>query len=97
MQLSKDALDVGYALREHEGSDVVGVGPDTATLIGLDRIAGKSGDALRAALDELESCGLIRISYCIGTLRPGIPKELRDIAGVSILEPLQAMFDEMGI
>lgn len=97
MDLSHDALDIGYAVREHEGADVKGVGPDTATLITLERVVGKEPAAIRAALDELERYGLFRISYCIGTKRPGVPSELRDIAGVSILEPMQQMFDDMGL
>jgi hypothetical protein len=97
MNLSHDALDVAYALRMVEGSDVVGVGPDIATLVQLDKVAGKSGSDIRIALNELQTCGLIRISGCIGTPREGVPKELRDVAKVSILEPLQQMFDEMGL
>lgn len=97
MYLSDDALDIGYAVRLHEGADVKGVGPDTATLVTLERVAAKEPAAIRSALEELERYGLFRVSYCIGTPRPGVPNALRDIAGVSILEPMQQMFDDMGL
>jgi len=95
MYLTDDALDIGYAVRLHEGADVKGVGPDTVTLMTLDLIATKEPATIRAALEELERYGLFHVSYCIGTPRPGVPRELRDIAGVSILEPMQQMFDDM--
>jgi hypothetical protein len=95
MHLSDDALDIGYAVRLYEGADVKGVGPDTALLLSLDRVAGKEPSAIRAALKELERYGMFHVSWCIGTDRPGVPRELRDIAGVSILEPMQQMFDDM--
>jgi len=97
MKLTHDALDIGYAVRLHEGADVKGVGPDTATLLSLERVSDKEPGAIRAALEELERYGMFRVSYCIGTDRPGIPRELRDIAGVSIMEPMQQMFDDMEI
>jgi hypothetical protein len=95
MTLSKDALDIGYAVRLREGADVKGVGPDIATLVTLDLVSTKEPAAIRSALDELDRSGMFHVSYCIGVPRPGVPNELRDIAGVSILEPMQQMFDDM--
>jgi hypothetical protein len=48
-------------------------------------------------LEELEANGYFRVSRCIGNPRPGVPKELLSIAKVAILEPLQVLFDDMGI
>lgn len=95
MYLSKDALDIGYAVRLHVGADVKGVGPDIATLLTLDLVAGKTPAAIRSALEELDRYGMFHVSYCIGVPRPGVPNELRDIVGVSILEAMQQKFDDM--
>ncbi len=97
MHFSHDALDIALAVRRHEGPDVKGVGPDTATLLSLGSLGEKEPRAVRAALEELEQQGMFRVSRCIGTDRPGVPPELRDIAKVAILEPMQQLLDEMGL
>jgi len=97
LELSQNALDIGLAVRTLEGTDVKGVGPDIGTLVTLDGVKDKDPAAILAALGELEAYGYFRVSRCIASPRPGVPKELLGVAKVAILEPLQALFDGMGV
>lgn len=97
MKLTDHALTVAIAVRENVGSDVQGIGPDTAELVNLTAIKSLEGDEIRSAIMELEQFGLFHVSYCLGAPRPGIPAQLRDIAGVSILERCQQLLDQLGV
>ena len=91
--LSDNAFHVAAKLRAHVGSDKIGVGPDTSQLVNLLDDLGHND--LREALDELEDAGFIKIDSRLGAPLPKIPNQFRDVAGVSVLEPLQAYFDDL--
>ncbi len=91
--LSDNALDVALALRKYIGADTTGVGPEIAKLVTL---VEKAGAELLSALNELEQLGFVRVNRGQGKLHLGIPKELRGIVGVAVLEPLQVYLDELG-
>jgi hypothetical protein len=93
--LSKNAKTVAYELRHSVGPDSVGIGPDTNELI---VICGEiDSTELSAAITELERLGFVGVDRAIPTSDSPLPKPLRGIVGVSVLEPLQAYFDKMGI
>ena len=54
---------------------------------------GISGREFRAAIDELDQYGLIRIDNCT----PGVPMELRDVAGIDIYPALQGRLAQLDL
>jgi hypothetical protein len=90
--LSDTALSIVCKLRDYVRSDKVGVGPDIATLVtGID----KTGAELVCALNELEQLGFVSVKRAIGSSRSGVPKELRNVVSVYVLEPLQDYLDKI--
>ncbi|MEQ1509032.1 MAG: hypothetical protein ABL909_01360 [Sphingopyxis sp.] len=93
--LSENAKTVAYELRLSVGPDSVGIGPDTNELIAI--CGDFDGDELLAAISELQRMGFINVDRAIPTSESSLPKPLRGIVAVSVLEPLQAYFDRIGI
>ena len=92
--LSDIAIHVAEELREHVGKDKVGVGPNSAKQI-IDLFPDYGAPELRDALDELARRGFIRLDTGL-RMEPipvGVPREFRDVAGLSVMEPLQKYFD----
>ena len=90
--LSNLARNVALGLRKHVGPDLRGIGPDIIMLLRLFKEIQPCD--LRAAIEELSSVGFIRIDKGIPASTTSIPRELRGIAGVTVLERLQSNFDE---
>lgn len=95
--LSENARFLAYELRQKVGPDVKGVGPGLPAVVEIwdDR----EPNELRPAIDELASLGFVRVSPKLGAPHPDIPNEygLRDVASVSVMEPLQQHFDDLGM
>lgn len=84
-----------YAIRSLVGSDVKGVGPGLAELLQHQLLLDESAAEIMAGLQEAERFRLIRVDRGMPagpTL--GIPNELRNIAGVSIIEAGQEYLDK---
>lgn len=93
--LTDKAKAVASRLRGHVGNERAGVGPDISELTRLfdDLDPGE----LRNALEELEQLGFINLNEGMCASSVGqVPKELKGIAGLQVLEPLQAYFDDIG-
>ena len=90
--LSDDALKVAIALRQNVGPDKKGAGPDVKMLVSL---VDMTSEDLRRAVDELKGLGFVKLELRIGTAMEGIPDDFRDVAGVSVLEPMQAFLDQL--
>ena len=94
MHLSQDAWDIAFAIRRREGPDARYTGPDIRALLALEGVNDKSPLAIKHALEELESCGAIRLDRGFGDPIPGVPGELRGIVGVAITPRLQEWLAE---
>ncbi len=83
---------IALKLRFYEGPHVNGIGPDIYTLCALfdDIEPGK----VMVALEKLDIMGFIILEKRLGGPRKGVPQELNDVLGISILESLQAYFDD---
>lgn len=81
------ALAIIMAVREMEGPDVKGVGPDIDKLKAHELIAPLDDAQILAGAKEAERLGWINIDSAIG----------KPILGVSILESAQSYLDEMDV
>ena len=70
----------------------VGVGPDARQLAELTELTEAD---LRPAINELASLRFIFVDGRLGSPQPGIPNELRDVAGVQVLEPLHEYVESL--
>ena len=89
--LTDNAFIVAQRLREQVGSDINGVGLDNQQLCTL--FDNFDSNELRDALNELAQIGFIRLDEGMPASAAGIPKALRNIAGVGVMEPMQVYFD----
>ncbi len=93
MLLDPMAEEVALRLRGYVGDK--NVGPAISEIVELfsDLGPGKLFDALK----KLERAGFIRFDEGMRSSTLGkIPKELRNVAGLQVLEPLQEYFDKIG-
>ncbi|MEO0751229.1 MAG: hypothetical protein AAFU41_15135 [Pseudomonadota bacterium] len=79
------ALAIIMAVREMEGPDVKGVGPDIEKLKAHEFMADLSDDQILAGAQQAERLGWINLQRALG----------KPIIGVTILEPGQAYLDDM--
>jgi hypothetical protein len=93
--LSDDAFKIAIAVRQFLTPDKQGIGPDIGQLLSLDGVKDMPPPDIARALDELNRYGYIDVIRGVGERRQGIPEELRGIAGVTILEPLQQLLDSL--
>ncbi|MCO1336515.1 hypothetical protein MO867_19465 [Microbulbifer sp. OS29] len=94
--LSRNAWYLASLLREELGSDVKGVGVETAELVNL--WGDYPPEDLQPTIKELERIGYIRVERTIPPQdRPGVAKEynLRNIVGIQITEALQQYMDRI--
>ena len=79
------ALAIIMAVREMEGPDVKGVGPDIEKLKAHEFMADLSDDQILAGAQQAERLGWSNLQRALG----------KPIIGVTILEPGQAYLDDM--
>ena len=79
------ALAIIMAVREMEGPDVKGGGPDIEKLKAHEFMADLSDDQILAGAQQAERLGWINLQRALG----------KPIIGVTILEPGQAYLDDM--
>ena len=79
------ALAIIMAVREMEGPDVKGVGPDIEKLKAHEFMADLSDDQILAGAQQAERLGWITLQRALG----------KPIIGVTILAPGQAYLDDM--
>lgn len=79
------ALAIIMAVREMEGPDVKGVGPDIEKLKAHEFMADLSDNQILAGAQQAERLGWINLQRALG----------KPIIGVTILEPGQAYLDDM--
>lgn len=81
------ALAIILTVREIEGPDVKGVGPDIDKLKAHEFMAEFEDAQILAGAKQAESLGWIRLQAAVG----------KPIIGVTILEAGQAYLDDMGV
>lgn len=90
-------LRILHALRDIEGPDVKGVGPDLLTLLGHEMLMNEDPHDILRGIEEAERFGFVSAQRGIASgPRPGYPDRpagLRPIFAVYILEAGQAYLD----
>ena len=79
------ALAIIMAVREMEGPDAKGVGPDIEKLKAHEFMADLGDDQILAGAQQAERLGWINLQRALG----------KPIIGITILEPGQAYLDDM--
>ncbi len=67
----------------------------TAAVVEFAKQVGFGVREFRAAIDELDQYGLIRVDKGMNT--PGVPMELRDVAGIEIYPALQGRLAQLDL